>query len=338
MKIKTCSPTAIRPAGTFAKDILSRLLIDLAWASSRLEGNTYTRLDTQNLLEFGQRAEGKDAAEAQMIINHKTAIEYVVGEAEETRIRTTTILSTHAALSDNLLADPTEEGRLRERPVSISGSTYTPTAIPQVIREAFERIVESLNAIPDPFEAAFFAMVQIAYLQPFVDVNKRTSRLVANLPLIAANLSPLSFVGANEREYVLGTLAVYEVRRTELLRDFFITAYERSAAQYRVFRDSVVQPDPTRLRYRNELRAVVRELVVGGSAPSVQNIRRLAAEAGIPPADVQRFSEVTLELLLSLNDGSAARYALRPSEFAEWRQHVRNMSTSEGSDTNEAAS
>ena len=89
---------------------------------------------------------------------------------------------------------------------------------------------------------------------------------------------------------------------------------------------------------RNELRAVVRELVVGGSAPSVQNIRRLAAEAGIPPADVQRFSEVTLELLLSLNDGSAARYALRPSEFAEWRQHVRNMSTSEGSDTNEAAS
>lgn len=156
--------------------------------------------------------------------------------------------------------------------------------------------------------------------------------------MIAANLSPLSFVGANEREYVLGTLAVYEVRRTELLRDFFITAYERSAAQYRVFRDSVVQPDPTRLRYRNELRAVVRELVVGGSAPSVQNIRRLAAEAGIPPADVQRFSEVTLELLLSLNDGSAARYALRPSEFAEWRQHVRNMSTSEGSDTNEAAS
>lgn len=103
-----------------------------------------------------------------MIINHKTAIEYVVGEAEETRIRTTTILSTHAALSDNLLADPTEDGRLRERPVSISGSTYTPTAIPQVIREAFERIVESLNAIPDPFEAAFFAMVQIAYLQPFV--------------------------------------------------------------------------------------------------------------------------------------------------------------------------
>ena len=317
------TPHDDRPAGTFAKDILSRLLIDLAWASSRLEGNTYTRLDTQNLLEFGQRAEGKDASEAQMIINHKSAIEYVIGEAEEKLIRRATILSIHAALSENLLADPSEEGRLRERPVSISGSSYTPTAITQVIREAFDRIVDSLNAIDDPFEQAFFAMVHIAYLQPFVDVNKRTSRLVANLPLIGANLSPLSFVGADEKEYVLGTLAVYEQRRTELLRDFFITAYERSAAQYRVVRDSVVQPDPMRLRYRNELRTVVRELVLGGGPPSLPTIRELAEKANIPPADVNRFSEVVLELLLNLNEGSAARYRLRPSEFTEWEQRVR---------------
>ena len=317
------TPHDDRPAGTFAKDILSRLLIDLAWASSRLEGNTYTRLDTQNLLEFGQRAEGKDASEAQMIINHKTAIEYVVGEAEEKLIRRATILSIHAALSENLLADPSEEGRLRGRPVSISGSSYTPTAIPQVIREAFDRIVDSLNAIDDPFEQAFFAMVHIAYLQPFVDVNKRTSRLVANLPLIGANLSPLSFVGADEKEYVLGTLAVYEQRRTELLRDFFITAYERSAAQYRVVRDSVVQPDPMRLRYRNELRTTVRELVLDGGPPRLTKIRELAEKANIPPADVNRFSEVVLELLLNLNEGSAARYRLRPSEFTEWEQRVR---------------
>ena len=34
------------PAGTYARQILDRLLIDLSWASSRLEGNTYNRLDT----------------------------------------------------------------------------------------------------------------------------------------------------------------------------------------------------------------------------------------------------------------------------------------------------
>lgn len=317
------TPDDHRPAGTFAKDILSRLLIDLAWASSRLEGNTYTRLDTQNLLEFGQRAAGKDASEAQMILNHKAAIEYVVGEAEEQEIRRTAVLSVHAALSENLLSDPSEEGRLRERPVSISASSYTPTAIPQVIREAFERIVETLNAIPDPFEQAFFAMVHIAYLQPFVDVNKRTSRLVANLPLIRANLSPLSFVGADEQEYVLGTLAVYEQRRTELLRDFFITAYERSAAQYRVVRDSVVQPDPTRLKYRNELRQVVRDMVLEEHAPSMENISALSERIALPTDERARFAEVVLELLLNLNEGSASRYGLRPSELVEWETRVR---------------
>ena len=119
---------ADRPAGTFARDILGRLLIDLAWASSQLEGNTYSRLDTQALLEFGQRAEGKNAKEAQMILNHKAAIEYLIPEAAESRVHRTTILSLHALLSDNLLDDPSEEGRLRTRPVNISGSSYTPTA------------------------------------------------------------------------------------------------------------------------------------------------------------------------------------------------------------------
>lgn len=317
------TPDDDRPAGTFAKDILSRLLIDLAWASSRLEGNTYTRLDTRNLLEFGQRAAGKDAAEAQMILNHKAAIEFVVEAAAEDAVRRTTILSIHALLAENLLDDSRDEGRLRERPVSITGTSYMPTAIPQVINESFERVVQTLNAIPDPFEQAFFAMVHISYLQPFVDVNKRTSRLVANLPLIRANMCPLSFVDVSEREYVLGTLAIYEQRGTELLRDVFISAYERSAAQYRIVRHSVVQPDPIRLRYRNQLRDAVQGIVREGLAPSVEVVRGHALRTGIPEPDQARFAEVALELLLNLNEGSAARYGLRPSEFGAWKRLVR---------------
>ena len=50
-------------AGTFARDILGRLLIDLSWASSRLEGNTYSLLDTERLFRCGQAADGKDALE-----------------------------------------------------------------------------------------------------------------------------------------------------------------------------------------------------------------------------------------------------------------------------------
>lgn len=316
-----------RPAGTFARDILGRLLIDLSWASSHLEGNTYTRLDTKNLLEFGQRAEGKDAAEAQMILNHKNAIEFIVGESNDAITRKSTILSVHALLSENLLKDPSEEGRLRERPVLISGSRYTPTAIPQVIHEAFDHIVDVLNAIPDPFEQAFFSLVHVSYLQPFVDVNKRTSRLLANLPLMRANLAPLSFVGANEAEYVLGTLAVYEHGRTELLRDFFLTAYAHSAKQYRVVRNSRVEPDPIRLKYRTTIGDVIRAVVLEGHAPNTKVLRTMAESAGVPSEDRARFVDVVLEQLLNLSEGTAARYRLRPGEFAQWRRQVRERAS-----------
>ncbi|MGI9044249.1 MAG: Fic family protein [Gemmatimonadaceae bacterium] len=317
------TPNDDRPGGTFARDILGRLLIDLSWASSRLEGNTYTRLDTQNLLEFGQRAEGKDAAETQMILNHKAAIEYIVEVATDVAIRPATILAIHALLSENLLDDASEEGRLRERPVEIGGSSYMPTAIPQVIAEAFQRIVDKLNAIPDPFEQALFSMVHLAYLQPFIDVNKRTSRLVANLCLIRANVCPLSFVGADEEEYILGTLAVYERRRTELLRDFFMRAYQQSAAKYKVVKASVPTPDPLRLRYRDQLREAVQAIVSDGQAPSVRLARDSAVRLEIAEEDRGRFEELVMELLLSLNEGSAARYGIRPSQFRQWNIRVR---------------
>ncbi len=68
------TPAFERPAGAYAKDIFNRLLVDLSWASSKLEGNTYNRPDTRNLIEFGRVAQGKDAQETQMILNHKAAV------------------------------------------------------------------------------------------------------------------------------------------------------------------------------------------------------------------------------------------------------------------------
>jgi hypothetical protein len=312
-----------RPAGTFARDILGRLLIDLAWASSRLEGNTYTRLDTQNLIEFGQRAEGKDAQEAQMVLNHKAAIEQLVSGAESIGFNRNTILTMHALLSENLLGDPRDEGRLRERPVSITGTTYTPTAIPQVIEECFDRILASLATIPDPFERSFFAMVHIPYLQPFADVNKRTSRLAANIPLIADNLCPLSFVGVPEQAYVEGTIAVYEHKNVALLRDVYVDAYRRSCEQFRVIRESMGQPDPIRLRYRSELNSVVESVVRGLEPPRADVVRARMEGLRIADEDKEVFTDRALELLLNLHAGSAGRHQLKPGEFAQWEARYR---------------
>ena len=197
-------------AGTFARDILSRLLIDLSWASSRLEGNTYSLLDTERLFRFGHAADGKDALETQMILNHKAAIEYLVLDPPHAVVSARTIIALHALLSDGLMADPRMSGRLRSRPVGIGGSTYMPLAIPQKIEELFGITVGMAAEITDPFEQAFFLMVHLPYLQPFEDVNKRVSRLAANIPLIRHNLSPLSFIDMPVQTYTESMLGVYD--------------------------------------------------------------------------------------------------------------------------------
>ncbi len=119
--------TAPQPAGTYAKLIFNRLLIDLAWNSSRLEGNTYSLLDTRRLIEFGEEANGRDHIEAQMILNHKDAIEFLIGTAEEIDFNRYTLLNLHALLSNNLLADPSASGRLRYVAVGMTSRFFIPS-------------------------------------------------------------------------------------------------------------------------------------------------------------------------------------------------------------------
>lgn len=312
------SPDGERPAGTYVRDILGRLLIDLSWASSRLEGNTYTRLDTQNLIELGQAAEGKDRREAQMILNHKAAIELLVEQAEDIGFNTFTFYNLHALLSENLLADPGESGRLRSRIVEVSGTVFHPLGIPQQIEAYFHMILAKTDAIEDPFEQAFFIMVHIPYLQPFVDVNKRVSRLGANIPLIRHNLCPLSFIDVPERAYVEGILGVYEMKRVELLHDVFVWAYERSCQRYMAIRETVAEPDPVRLRHREALIAIVAEIVRSEQAPSEAAVRAIAKSL-VPPAELDQVINLALDDLRNLHEGNVTRYRLRLSEYRAWQ-------------------
>jgi len=315
------SPDGQRPAGTYARQIFSRLLIDLSWNSSRLEGNTYSLLETERLLELGEVAEGKDALEAQMILNHKAAIELLVEQASEVGFNRYSILNLHALLSDNLLADPQASGRLRAIPVAIAKTVYHPLEVPQLIDECFQQLLDTAAAIQDPFEQAFFAMVHLPYLQPFQDVNKRVSRLAANLPLIRENLCPLSFVDVPERAYIDGVLGVYELNRIELLRDVFVWAYERSCARYSAVRRSLGEPDLFRLRHRALVAETVSEIVRGGmdKRTAAAFIKQRAAE-NISREEQARFIEVVETEVMSLHEGNIARYRLRPSQYQIWRE------------------
>ena len=308
-------------AGTYAKHILNRLLIDLAWNSSRLEGNTYSLLDTRRLLDFGEVAEGHGPREAQMILNHKDAIEFLVTNANDVGFNRYTILNLHALLANNLLADPTAVGRLRNIIVGIDGSAFHPLEGPRLIEECFDQILATAAAIENPFEQAFFMMVQLPYLQPFDDVNKRVSRLAANIPMIRANLAPLSFTEVPGDLYTRATLGVYERNDIALLRDVFLWAYQRSAARYAAVRQSMGEPDPFRLRYREQLRDFIRDVVRGAMNRSATRAHLVeTAHEFIPTVDQDQFAEIAETELLGLHEGNFARYQVRPSEFAAWRQ------------------
>ena len=309
---------AREPAGTYSRAILNRLLIDLSWASSQLEGNTYSRLDTRELIEHGKAARGKAAIETQMILNHKTAIELLVENIEVAQYNRYTLMNLHSALAENLLPNPADEGRIRQHAVDIGKSVYRPLSVPQQIEDALQVLLGKANQIEDPFEQSFFMMVHLPYLQPFADINKRTSRLAANLPLFRANLCPLTFLDVPEQAYSRATLGVYEMTRVELLRDLYVWAYERSTQEYLAIKHDLAEPDPLRLAWRDFIKQTIREVITYPERQPLVRIQQAVAER-IPEAEQAGVQALAVEELRRLHEGVLARYGLRPSEYTAWR-------------------
>ncbi|GLR27431.1 Fic family protein [Limnobacter litoralis] len=310
---------AEQPAGTHGRAILNRLLIDLSWASSHLEGNTYSRLDTRELIEQGRVAEGKATMETQMILNHKSAIELLVENMNQVGINRYTLMNLHSALSENLLPNPADEGRIRQHAVDIGKSVYQPLATPQQIEAVLELLLDKANVISDPFEQSFFLMVHLPYLQPFADINKRTSRILANLPLFRENLCPLTFLGVPVEAYSSAMLGVYEMTRIELLRDLYVWAYERSTQEYLAIQQTLAEPDPLRLAWRELIKQTIHDVVLNREANPMGFISKVV-KASVPPEAQQPVQELIIDELRRLHEGVLARYGLKPSDYLAWRQ------------------
>lgn len=306
------------PAGTYSRAILGRLLIDLSWASSHLEGNTYSRLDTRELIEHGREAHGKAALETQMILNHKAAIELLVENIEVVDFDRYTLMNLHSLLAENLLPNPADEGRVRQHAVDIGQSVYRPISVPQQIDERLNSLLAKVNAITDPFEQSFFTMVHLPYLQPFADINKRTSRLAANLPLFRANLCPLTFLDVPEYAYTCAILGVYELARVELLRDLYVWAYERSTQEYLIIKQELTDPDPLRLAWRDLVKQTIYNVVTQPTLDPLTLIQQ-AVTLKVPEADRHNVQSLIVEELRRLHEGTLVRYGLRPVEFNSWK-------------------
>jgi Fic family protein len=193
--------------------------------------------------------------------------------------------------------------------------------VPQLFEECFDQLLATAAAITDPFEQAFFMMAQLPYLQPFDDVDKRVSRLAANIPLIKTNLPPLSFTEVPRATYTDAMLGVYELNKIDLLKEVFIWAYERSVARYAAVMQSLGEPDPFKLRHRAALREVIGE-AVRGRMTRKQALWHVTAwtQKNIDAGERDRFEEVAENELVGLHEGNFARYQIRPSEFEAWQK------------------
>ena len=310
------SPMTPLPAGTYARRILEQLLVDLSWASSRMEGNTYDMLETERLIRFGEEASAKDRKESVMILNHKEAIQYVVNNLAEITVSGMDLVGIHALLADGLLIDPAMAGRLRQMPVGISDSSYRPLDDSFAIEDEFRILLDKAVAIADPFEQSFFLLVHIPYLQAFADVNKRTSRVAANIPLLKSGLAPLSFTTMDDQAYLDGLLGVYELNNVSLLRQLYVDAYLTSARNYVVLRAEVDSPDKASLVYRDFVRAAVRRNVLEWQGFRRDRTLAMAVEAGIPVDDRENLANYIEREIGGLHDGNAIRYRLTAREIA----------------------
>lgn len=314
------SHSYLQDADTYTQNIVDRLLIDLSWNSSRLEGNTYSLLDTKRLIEFGEKASGHSLLEAQMILNHKEAISFIIRNDGDIGMNRYTMLNLHALLSQNLLPDPSATGRLRHIPVAIESSTFIPLEAPQRIEQCFDIIIDKANMITDPFETAFFLMVHIPYLQPFDDVNKRMSRVIANMPLFKRNLSPLSFTDVPKEAYIAAILCVYELNNISLLKDLFLWAYERSSQKYAAIKQSISEPNPFRVKYYQEMRHIIAKIIASEiNRSNVVDFIQNWSDQNIDKKDFEKFQVLIENELLSLHEGNFARYHVTPSQFKNWK-------------------
>ncbi len=208
---------------------LERITIEFSWKSSQIEGNTYTLLDTERLIKQHIEAKGKTHSEAVMILNHKTALDYIWEKPEYfKKISISKIEEIHSLISKDL---GIEKG-LRKRAVGIIGTAYKPIDNIFQIKQAMGDLCNQINNLENPFIKALIAVALIAYIQPFEDGNKRTSRLVGNAILMAHNYCPLSYRSVDEVDYKKAIIIFYEQHSINYFKELFIKQYEFAVNNY----------------------------------------------------------------------------------------------------------
>ena len=226
---KSFTKNLLRSEETEFQKELERFAVELSWKSSKIEGNTYTLLETEDLIKRQKEAEGHSKKEAVMILNHKKTFDLILkNRTDFQKISLADIRGLHAELTKDLSID---QG-FRQRPVGITGTRYQPPKDMWQIKEAVEKLVKILNLTKNPAEKSFIALALVAYIQPFADGNKRASRMLSNALLLAFGYYPLSYRGIDEIEYKKALIVFYEQNNLYHLKRLFLGQYRFAIENY----------------------------------------------------------------------------------------------------------
>jgi len=309
--------------------ILERLAIDLSWASSRFEGNTYSLLDTERLLIAGEAAPGHTAQETRMILNHKAALDYLREHAASFGPTPRDIYELHSLLASGLLANDADAGRIRRGLIEISSSSYLPITPPQQLEEQLALILEKARAIEDPFEQSIFLLAFIPYLQPFIDVNKRTGRIAANIPLLKANVCPMSYRDMDKDSYTQGLLAFYELNRPQLLARAYCDAYVRGVDRYIAIVEQGREVNPLENRYLPQIKQCVADFIAavgnGNEQGHPAQFARRRFEH-LPAGERDWLAERVAEIVVGLHDVNILAWGVRREDWEKYSARSRERS------------
>lgn len=214
---------------TILKKEIERITIELSWKSSKIEGNTYSLIDTEMLIKENIKAKGHDNKEAMMILNHKKAIDYIFLNKEKfLNLSLRDIEDIHRILVDDLEVNK----GIRSIAVGITGSQYRPLDNKHQVKEALENAIIEINKANNPWSKALIALIMLAYIQPFEDGNKRTSRIIANACLIAYDICPFSLRSIDETEYKKAITVFYELQNASYMKKLFLEQFDFAIKNY----------------------------------------------------------------------------------------------------------
>ena len=313
-------PPGTMPMASFTNHELSIFMNDLSFSSSRLEGNQYDMAGTIALLEYDIANSSLPLRDKTQILNHREACRYLIdGVRDSVRdgsasfgLSAQTIRSAHMMLSYELLGDPQLCGTLRTKEIAIRSSSYVPLSNPQRVESEFNKMIYKAGQIQNPFEQAFFILVHMPYIQPFVDCNKRTARVMCNLPLLRGGITPLSWLDTDQRDYTEACLAIYEHNDTSLMGEVFVNSFMRAAERFSDMQRER-EPDPISAIYRPEIRETVRARILDDEEHISPTVK--------PDKLAEFLAYVDTELgQMKLNSMLGIRYGVTQAAVENWIQ------------------